>query len=250
VEMLDAAGRPIPTEVTDGPSYTVPVLPEKAVVITGGAEASFEVGYTDATGYEQQSVQLRQRWRSHLPMPAGDHRVMRIRPTAAARFRSCSAGRSPSPRFMREAVRRRLRACPAGHLVCTCRRWACRTRTNAVVAREGMATMRPRALATVILAIVIAASTGSESVRCGHHESPTCGEAAASPRPVGHTDGLGGRLLTAKYRCPCQPRFRFPIRTGSFLQPSWRTWELLIRPRGTTATVGLSSSSQSTLVRP
>jgi hypothetical protein len=51
VEMLDAAGRPIPTEVTDGPSYTVPVLPEKAVVITGGAEASFEVGYTDATGY-------------------------------------------------------------------------------------------------------------------------------------------------------------------------------------------------------
>ena len=28
VQMFDATGRPIPTEVTDGPAYTVPSLPE------------------------------------------------------------------------------------------------------------------------------------------------------------------------------------------------------------------------------
>lgn len=51
VKMFGAAGQPIPTEVSDGPSYIVPVLPEKTVVLTAGSEASFDVGYSDATGY-------------------------------------------------------------------------------------------------------------------------------------------------------------------------------------------------------
>ncbi len=51
VKMLDAAGQPIPTEVTDGPSYIVPALPERVVVLTAGSKASFDVGYSDATGY-------------------------------------------------------------------------------------------------------------------------------------------------------------------------------------------------------
>ena len=51
VEMLDAAGHPIRTEVTDGPSYTVASLPERAVTLTPGSKASFDLGYSDATGY-------------------------------------------------------------------------------------------------------------------------------------------------------------------------------------------------------
>jgi hypothetical protein len=51
VNMFDVAGRPIPTEVTDGPSYTVPSLPETVVVLIPGSEASFDIGYSDATGY-------------------------------------------------------------------------------------------------------------------------------------------------------------------------------------------------------
>ncbi len=51
VEMLGVARRPIPTEVTDGPSYIVPALPERTVTLAVGAEASFDVGYSDATGY-------------------------------------------------------------------------------------------------------------------------------------------------------------------------------------------------------
>ena len=51
LRMFDAAGQLIPTEVTDGPSYIVPALPDKVVVLTAGSEASFDVGYSDATGY-------------------------------------------------------------------------------------------------------------------------------------------------------------------------------------------------------
>ncbi len=51
LRMFDAAGKLIPTEVTDGPSYIVPALPDKVVVLTVGSEASFDVGYSDATGY-------------------------------------------------------------------------------------------------------------------------------------------------------------------------------------------------------
>ncbi len=51
LEMLDAAGHPIPTEMTDGPSYIVPSLPERTVVLTVGSEASFDLGFSDATGY-------------------------------------------------------------------------------------------------------------------------------------------------------------------------------------------------------
>jgi len=51
VKMFDATGHPIPTEVTDGPDYTVPSLPESLVIITAGSKATFELGYSDATGY-------------------------------------------------------------------------------------------------------------------------------------------------------------------------------------------------------
>ena len=51
MQMFDAAGLAIPTEVTDGASYTVPAMPARVVFLTGGSEASFDVGYSDATGY-------------------------------------------------------------------------------------------------------------------------------------------------------------------------------------------------------
>jgi len=51
LKMFGAAGQLIPTEVTDGPSYIVPALPDKVVVLAAGSEASFDVGYSDATGY-------------------------------------------------------------------------------------------------------------------------------------------------------------------------------------------------------
>lgn len=51
VKMFDATGHPIPTEVADGPDYTVPSLPESLVIITAGSKATFELGYSDATGY-------------------------------------------------------------------------------------------------------------------------------------------------------------------------------------------------------
>jgi hypothetical protein len=51
VKMFDATGHPIPTEVTDGPDYTVPSLAESLVIVTAGSKATFELGYSDATGY-------------------------------------------------------------------------------------------------------------------------------------------------------------------------------------------------------
>jgi Protein of unknown function (DUF4232) len=51
VHMLDANGDPLPTEVTDGVAYTVPSIPEQVVDLVPGASASFDLGYSDSTGY-------------------------------------------------------------------------------------------------------------------------------------------------------------------------------------------------------
>ena len=51
VQMLDAAGTPIPTTVRRGIAYTVPRVPERVVTLARGAKASFDIGYADATGY-------------------------------------------------------------------------------------------------------------------------------------------------------------------------------------------------------
>lgn len=51
LKMLDGAGHPIPTEVTDGTSYTVPSIPEQIVTLVPDAVASFELGFSDSTGY-------------------------------------------------------------------------------------------------------------------------------------------------------------------------------------------------------
>ena len=51
MQMLDAAGKPIPTSVQRGIAYTVPKVPERAVKLTPGGEASFDLGYSDSTGY-------------------------------------------------------------------------------------------------------------------------------------------------------------------------------------------------------
>jgi Protein of unknown function (DUF4232) len=51
VHMLDANGDPLPTEVTDGVAYTVPSIPEQVVDLKPGASASFDLGYSDSTGY-------------------------------------------------------------------------------------------------------------------------------------------------------------------------------------------------------
>jgi photosystem II stability/assembly factor-like uncharacterized protein len=51
LKMLDEAGHPIPTEVTDGIAYTVPSIPEQTVTLAPEAVASFELGFSDSTGY-------------------------------------------------------------------------------------------------------------------------------------------------------------------------------------------------------
>ena len=51
LQMLDSAGHPIATEVIRGTSTTVPSVPEDAVQVAPGAEASFNLGFPDATGY-------------------------------------------------------------------------------------------------------------------------------------------------------------------------------------------------------
>jgi hypothetical protein len=47
VQMLDASGRPIPTQVSHGGSYTFPVETPRVVTLSPGAQASFFLGYTD-----------------------------------------------------------------------------------------------------------------------------------------------------------------------------------------------------------
>jgi hypothetical protein len=49
--MLDAAGRPLATEVHRGASVTVTPLPVRLVDLLPGHEASFNIGYADGTGY-------------------------------------------------------------------------------------------------------------------------------------------------------------------------------------------------------
>jgi hypothetical protein len=51
LQMLDAAGHPIATEVIRGTSTTVPSVPEEVVEVAPGSEASFDLGFPDATGY-------------------------------------------------------------------------------------------------------------------------------------------------------------------------------------------------------
>jgi len=51
LQMLDAAGRPIPTHVQRGIAYTVPKVPDRVVELSPGALASFYLGYADSTGY-------------------------------------------------------------------------------------------------------------------------------------------------------------------------------------------------------
>jgi hypothetical protein len=55
LQMLNAAGRPIRTQVLRGIAYTVPSVPERLVNIAPGHEASFDLGYDDATGYGNES---------------------------------------------------------------------------------------------------------------------------------------------------------------------------------------------------
>jgi Protein of unknown function (DUF4232) len=51
LQMVDGAGRAIATHVMDGTSVTVSFVPVKTVILKPGAEAIFDLGYTDATGY-------------------------------------------------------------------------------------------------------------------------------------------------------------------------------------------------------
>jgi len=51
MQMLDAAGRPIPTEVIRGSGYAVTALPEKVVTLAPGGKASFQLIFADGTGY-------------------------------------------------------------------------------------------------------------------------------------------------------------------------------------------------------
>jgi hypothetical protein len=47
LQMLDASGRPIPTQVSHGGSFTFPVETPMLVTMSAGAQASFFLGYAD-----------------------------------------------------------------------------------------------------------------------------------------------------------------------------------------------------------
>jgi hypothetical protein len=51
MQMLDGAGRPLATEVHRGSSVTVQARPVRLVTLLAGGQASFELGYADATGF-------------------------------------------------------------------------------------------------------------------------------------------------------------------------------------------------------
>src|SRR5579862_2745452 len=51
LQMLNAAGHPIRTQVLHGIAYTVPSVRERVVTLAPGAAASFDLGYDDGTGY-------------------------------------------------------------------------------------------------------------------------------------------------------------------------------------------------------
>jgi hypothetical protein len=51
LQMLNGAGRPLPTYVQRGIAYTVPKVPDRVVILAPGAVASFYLGYDDSTGF-------------------------------------------------------------------------------------------------------------------------------------------------------------------------------------------------------
>ena len=51
LQMLNAAGHPIRTQVLHGIAYTVPSVRERVVTLAPGGAASFDLGYDDGTGY-------------------------------------------------------------------------------------------------------------------------------------------------------------------------------------------------------
>jgi hypothetical protein len=51
LQMLNGAGRPIPTYVQRGIAYTVPKVPDRVVILAPAAVASFYLGYDDSTGF-------------------------------------------------------------------------------------------------------------------------------------------------------------------------------------------------------
>jgi hypothetical protein len=51
LQMLAAGGKPIRTQVLRGVAYTVPAVAQRLVSLRPGHEASFDLGYDDATGY-------------------------------------------------------------------------------------------------------------------------------------------------------------------------------------------------------
>ena len=51
LQMFDDAGKPIPTYVIDGTSYTVQAQPEDVVILLPGKQAMFDLGYDNSTGY-------------------------------------------------------------------------------------------------------------------------------------------------------------------------------------------------------
>jgi hypothetical protein len=58
LQMLDAGGKPIQTQVLRGIAYTVPSVPERVVSLSPGHEASFHLGYDNATGYGSESCPI------------------------------------------------------------------------------------------------------------------------------------------------------------------------------------------------
>ncbi len=51
LQMLNASGLPIPTDVIRATSVTVPYVPEKLVTLAPGARADFSMGFAASTGY-------------------------------------------------------------------------------------------------------------------------------------------------------------------------------------------------------
>jgi hypothetical protein len=51
LQMIDAAGSAVPTHVINGTSYTVVSRPDDVVVLSPGAQAMFDIGYSSQTGY-------------------------------------------------------------------------------------------------------------------------------------------------------------------------------------------------------
>jgi hypothetical protein len=51
LQMQSAAGQAIPTDVLRGTAYTVPSMPERTVTLVAHAEAAFDLGFADSTGY-------------------------------------------------------------------------------------------------------------------------------------------------------------------------------------------------------